>query len=417
MKDYKAEIIAVGTELLLGQIANTNAQWISRQLAENGVNIHFHQVVGDNLARVSQTFSEAQKRSDIIIVTGGLGPTDDDLTREAFQTISGLNLVIHEPSLNKIHAYFKKHDSEMTSNNIKQARVFSEAHVLINHIGMAPGMIVEYKNKSWIFLPGVPSEMMRMFSDTVIPYISQLTGQKQLIKSMILRFIGIGEAKLEHELQDLIRQQTNPTIAPLAQQDGLIIRLTVKATSNDEANELLEQCKGQILQRVGDFYVGSDDETVEKKALFMLKQHEKTIAAAESLTGGKFTESLISVPGASEVCKGGIVCYDAEVKRNILGVSLETLQNEGTVSRACAIELAQSILKLLKTDIGISFTGVAGPHTLEGKQAGTVFIAIANKQGKFLVKEHLFTGDREAIRRKSVQKGYDMLFKFLKREQ
>src|SRR5690606_20708119 len=162
----------------------------------------------------------------------------------------------------------------------------------------------------------VPSEMMRMFSDTVIPYISQLTGQKQLIKSMILRFIGIGEAKLEHELQDLIRQQTNPTIAPLAQQDGLIIRLTVKATSNDEANELLEQCKGQILQRVGDFYVGSDDETVEKKALFMLKQHEKTIAAAESLTGGKFTESLISVPGASEVCKGGIVCYDAEVKRN-----------------------------------------------------------------------------------------------------
>ncbi|HEY4601626.1 MAG TPA: competence/damage-inducible protein A [Cerasibacillus sp.] len=414
MKDYQAEIIAVGTELLLGQIANTNAQWISKQLAKNGINIHFHQVVGDNLRRVSKTFSEAQDRSDIIIVTGGLGPTEDDLTREAFQSISGLDLVIHAPSLNKIKAYFNKHDSEMTSNNIKQARVFRGANVLINEAGMAPGMIVQFKEKTWVFLPGVPGEMMRMFSDDVIPYLGKLTGQEQLIKSMILRFIGIGEAKLEHELYDLIRGQSNPTIAPLAQQNGLIIRLTAKASSNDEANTLLEQCKAHILERVGDHYVGFDDETIEKKALFLLNQHGKTIAAAESLTGGKFTESLISVPGASQVCKGGIVCYDAEVKRDLLGVSIETLHHEGTVSSACASELAQSVLRLLKTDIGISFTGVAGPKALEGKPAGTVFIAVANQQGELIVEEHLFTGDRDAIRRKSVHKGYDMLFNFLR---
>lgn len=414
MKEYQAEIIAVGTELLLGQIANTNAQWISKQLAANGINVHYHEVVGDNLKRVSSTFHLAKKRSDIIIVTGGLGPTDDDLTREAFQEVSDMELMEHEESMKKIEAYFKKHHTEMTDNNKKQARVFKGSTVIENKVGMAPGMIITHEGKIWIFLPGVPNEMKSMFTNEIIPYLYKITGQKQLIQSMVLRFIGIGEAKLEHELQDMIKEQSNPTIAPLAQSDGLIIRLTVKADSERQASHLLKECKNKILTRVGKFYVGTDYETIEKKALFMLNQRNLTIGTAESLTGGMFSQKLTSVSGSSGVFKGGIVCYDPQVKTDILGVSTELINTKGTVSYECASALAHNVCKLLKTNIGISFTGIAGPTNIEGKPVGTVFIGIANDKGEELVEKHMIFGDRESIRRKAVLKGYEILFKFLK---
>lgn len=405
MKHIKAEIVAVGTELLLGQIANTNAQWLSQQLALYGINVYNHTVVGDNLGRVEEAFQMAKKRSDIIIVTGGLGPTEDDLTREAFQLISGMEMIEDKPSMEKIELFFENHQVKMTPNNRKQARVFKGSAVLKNNVGMAPGMKVTIADKTWFFLPGVPREMKQITEDEIIPYLHMLTGNEQIIKSLVLKFIGIGESSLEHELKDLIQVQSNPTIAPLAGDDGVLIRITAKGTSEESLNQLLNNTKVQILERVGDFYFGEDDQVIEGVIVELLKKQNKKIAAAESLTGGMFTEKIISVDGASEVCPGGIICYDAEIKRDVLGVSERTIQNKGTVSEECALEMAERVRILLGSDIGIAFTGVAGPAQTEGKPVGKVFIAISDIHGHQIVKEFLFTGTRNAIRKRASIKG------------
>jgi nicotinamide-nucleotide amidase len=413
-KQFKSEIIAVGTELLLGQIANTNAQWLSKELAKYGINVYQHVVVGDNLSRVLNAFKFAHERSDIIIVTGGLGPTDDDMTREAFQAMTGLEIIEHTPSMEKIKAFFEKQKSAMTPNNRRQARVFEGAEVLNNQTGMAPGMITTYEGKTWVFLPGVPREMKSLSRNDVFPYLQKLTGQEEIIQSTILKFIGIGESALEHDLQDLIKEQSNPTIAPLAQSDGVVVRVTAKAGSIEEANLLIEKTKRQILGRAGTYFYGTDEETIERRVFSMLQNQNVTLAAAESLTGGMFTEKLISVEGASQVCLGGIISYDANTKQNLLGVSAETIKKKGTVSEACAIEMAANVNKKLGSDIGISFTGVAGPVESEGKPAGTVFIAVSDRNGNQVSKEFSFQGDRNTIRRRAMLKGFELLLNFLK---
>lgn len=413
MKQFKAEIIAVGTELLLGQIANTNAQWLSQQLAACGINIYNHVVVGDNMKRVEDSFFQAQKRSDIIIVTGGLGPTEDDMTREAFQKISKLNMVEHTPSMEKIQGHYERQKSVMTPNNRRQARVFKDAHVLDNKVGMAPGMIVDHKDKIWVFLPGVPREMKQLVQDDVLPYLRKLTGNTEIIKSVVLKFTGIGESKLEHELQDMIHAQTNPTIAPLAQDDGVVIRLTAKESTSEKVDDLLENMKQNILKKVGAYFYGVDQQTIEQQVVVLLKKQNKRLAAAESLTGGMFTSKLISVNDASQVCSGGIVCYDKKVKVDVLGVSEKTIQTMGTVSEACALEMAVNIRKRLDSTIGISFTGVAGPDEIEGQPVGTVYIAISNNEQQ-QVNKFIFQGDRNTIRRKTVLKGFELLLKHLK---
>ncbi|MCJ0931136.1 competence/damage-inducible protein A [Virgibacillus halodenitrificans] len=413
-KQIKTEIIAVGTELLLGQIANTNAQWLSQQLAKYGLNVYYHGVVGDNLARVEETFRSAHERSDIIIVTGGLGPTDDDLTREGFQRISNLRIVEDQPAMEKIISYFKKQNTEMTPNNRKQARIFEGAHVLDNKMGMAPGMIVSFEKKTWIFLPGVPREMKYLAENEVFPYLQEMTGQSDIIKSTVLKFIGIGESRLEHELYDLIKNQSNPTIAPLAQNDGVVIRLTVKAKADEEADKLLDLTKQKILGKIGRYHYGTDEQTVEEELIRLLKQAGKKIAAAESLTGGKFTERLVSVEGASQVCRGGIICYDAKMKSDLLGVSNEVIRSFGTVSKECALEMAENAWKRTDSDFGIGFTGVAGPGQMENKPVGTVFITVSDREGKHVVQEYSFQGDRTAIRSKAVLKGFEILFNYIK---
>ncbi|WP_163971287.1 competence/damage-inducible protein A [Oceanobacillus halotolerans] len=412
--NIRTEIIAVGTELLLGQIANTNAQWISQQLALNGMSVYYHGVVGDNIDRVSEAFNQAQKRSNIVIVTGGLGPTEDDLTREAFQLLTNMEIIEHESSINKIKKYFQQQQMKMTPNNRKQAHVFKQAKILDNHVGMAPGMIVEYEDTKWIFLPGVPREMKAMVSEEVIPYLQQTTGVKQIIQSTMLKFIGIGESVLEDEIHDLIVNQTNPTIAPLALNEGVAIRLTAKADTTEFANQLIEQMKTEILNRVGDYFYGVDEDTLASKVITLLKKHNHSIGAAESLTGGMFTDEMIAIPGASTVCRGGLVCYQPLVKQNVLGVSPETITNYGTVSEQCASEMATKICDMMDADIGISFTGVAGPNEEEGKPIGTVFIGIHDKSGNSIVRQFQLPGDRQEIRRKTILKGYELLFQHLK---
>lgn len=414
MKQINAEVVAVGTELLLGQIANTNAQWISQKLAIQGVNVHFHSVVGDNLTRVHDQFKQAANRSNVIIITGGLGPTDDDLTREAFQLLSGISMSEHKHSMEKISAYFDKQQVTMTPNNRKQARVFEGATVIENKVGMAPGMIVSQDDAVWVFLPGVPKEMKQLFSDGVLPYIQNLSGETTTIESLMLQFIGIGESQLEHELRDIIASQTNPTIAPLAQKEGVAIRLTAKANTKDQAKKLIAETQLKIEDRVGTYLYSSDGETIEQRVFQLLKEQGKTIAAAESLTGGKFTERLIGVEGASRVCVGGIVCYDTKVKEKILKVPSHIAREIGVVSEACADVLATNIRDLLDSTIGISFTGVAGPDRVEGNPVGTVYIGMVDATGKKQIEKFVFSGDRQTIRKKAVWKGYELLFNFLK---
>ena len=415
MKNINAEIIAVGTELLLGQIANTNAQWISQQLANEGINVLYHGVVGDNLNRVQESLKQAGDRSDVIIITGGLGPTDDDLTREAFQQISQLNLIEDHSSLNKVVDYFKQQGTDMTSNNRKQARVFEKAQILENKTGMAPGMIVHFLNKVWIFLPGVPTEMKQMIQDDVIPYLRNLYGQDVIIKSKILRFIGIGEAKLEDELKHLIRNQTNPTIALLAQNDGIIARLTVKAETDKQANDLLLDVEEKIESKVGQYFIGTGYQTIENKVVSMLKEKKITVAAAESLTGGMFTEKIINISGASQVCPGGIIAYSPQIKVNVLGVSSDIIESKGTVSSECATEMALQVRELLQTQIGMSFTGVAGPDESEGHKPGTFYVGLSSACGKIMSEKYTIHGNRETIRRKAVIKGFEILYHFLKK--
>ncbi|OZU90253.1 competence/damage-inducible protein A [Virgibacillus indicus] len=414
MAQIKSEIIAVGTELLLGQIANTNAQWLSQQLAAYGINVYNHAVVGDNLNRVQDTFRQAQNRSDIIIVTGGLGPTDDDLTREAFQGLSGQEIIEHPESMEKIKQFFDRNNYSMTPNNRKQARVFKGAKVLLNNAGMAPGMMATHQNKTWIFLPGVPREMKQLSLDYVFPYLQKMIGNKEVIKSIVLKFIGIGESRLEHDLHDLIQAQSNPTIAPLAQNDGVVIRLTAKESSQMLVNQILEETKEKVLEQVGEYFYGVDDQTIEEQIISLLIAQNKQIAAAESLTGGMFMSRLISVEGASEACAGGIVCYDTDVKKEVLGISEKTIESHGTVSEECALEMAVNARKKLNSNIGISFTGVAGPGKSEEHPAGTVFIAISDDTGQDIVRQFNFNGSRNSVRRRTALKGLELLFKYLK---
>lgn len=413
MKSLKTEIISIGTELLLGQIANTNAEWLSQQLAINGANTYYHTVAGDNLNRLEQVFKIAQNRSDIIIVTGGLGPTEDDLTREAFQKMTGFNIVQHEESLDKIKTFFKKQQKNMTDNNKRQARIFESSTVLNNKTGMAPGMFVTYEEKMWFFLPGVPREMKQIATDEIFPYLQKKNGQT-MIRSKVLRFIGIGEAELEERLNSLIQNQSNPTLAPLSAKDGITIRLTAKADSVEEADTLLKEKKEEILEEVGQYYYGSDDTRIEEVIIEQLKKQNLHLAAAESLTGGKFTDKLISASGASAVCYGSVICYHENVKRHVLNVSDQTLKTKGTISAQCAKEMAKNVADLLNADIGISFTGVAGPDQIENKEVGTVYIGIYTKSGYTHEEKFTFQGDRQMIRNRSVIKGLELLFNLLK---
>ncbi len=412
-RTISTEIIAVGTELLLGQIANTNAQWMSEQLANYGINTYYHTVVGDNLERLTQIFEQAKERSDVVIITGGLGPTEDDLSREAFQAMSHLPIVEDALSMRKIESFYQNRGIQMTPNNRRQARVFEDSMVLENKVGMAPGNIVTYYKKYWVFLPGVPREMKQLFSDDVLPYLKKINGE-MVITSTILQFIGIGESVLEDRLSHLISSQHNPTIAPLAKNDGVTIRISAKATTMSDAKKLIEKTKSHILAEVGEYYVGADDDTLEEIMTNLLKMNGKTLASAESLTGGMFADKIVSFPGISQVFKGAIVCYDPKIKEKVLNIPQDLIDRVGTVSEECALGLAQNVRKLMDTSIGISFTGVAGPEKSEGHRVGTVFIGLVDEQGYEYVEKCLFHGDRQQIRYRSVIKGFELLLKYIK---
>jgi nicotinamide-nucleotide amidase len=412
-----AEIIAVGSELLLGQIVNSNARFISQQLAGLGINVFFHTVVGDNPDRLRSVIEIAEKRSNLIIFTGGLGPTKDDLTKETIARHLGKNLVMDQEALESIELYFKKGNRIMTENNKKQALVLEDSTILPNHHGMAPGMMVENANCIYMLLPGPPKEMEPMFLHFGTAALSKQVKTDEKIVSRVLRFFGIGEAALETEIIDLIDQQTNPTIAPLAADGECTLRLTAKHQDLQTAEAMLDEVESNIKARIGQFLYGYNNTSLVAELMKVLKEKKLTISAAESLTGGLFQQELTSIPGVSSVLKGGVVCYTNEVKKNVLKVKPETIDTHGVVSKECAKELAENVAALVSADIGISFTGVAGPDELEGKPVGTVYIGISIKGKQTVVEKLELGGSREANRSRSVKYGCYYLLKQLQESQ
>jgi nicotinamide-nucleotide amidase len=415
-KAMNAEIIAVGSELLLGQISNTNAQYLSKQLADLGVNVYFHTVVGDNRARLTQAVSQAQSRADFVIFTGGLGPTKDDLTKETVAQSVGRNLVYDDISMRGIHDYFAKTKRVMTENNKKQALVIDGAEVLANDHGMAPGMAFEENGITYMLLPGPPRELEPMFRVYGLAYLRKRLGTPERIVSRVLRFFGIGESQLETEIDDLIDEQTNPTIAPLAGNSEVTLRITAKNRTPEQSEKMIDELETKILNRVGTYFYGYGHTTLQKEVFHLLQEKGLSLSCAESLTGGSFSKDLTDLPGASDVFKGGIVCYTNKMKEKILHVPAELLETEGAVSKACAKSLAQNVKDVVATDIGISFTGVAGPSKSEQKDVGTVFIGIAGQNGKTDVHQLQLAGGRQGNRKRAVLFGYFYLLKRLARK-
>ncbi|MGM0750501.1 MAG: competence/damage-inducible protein A [Bacillota bacterium] len=408
-----AEIIAVGSELLLGQIVNSNAQFISEQLAEVGVNVYYHTSVGDNPERLHHAITVAEGRADMLIFTGGLGPTKDDLTKETIAKSLGTTLTMDEDALESIKSYFNKVNREMTPNNEKQALILAGSQVLKNEHGMAPGMLLKKDDKAYMLLPGPPSEMKPMFSKYGKQAIFTLLKKKEIIHSRVMRFFGIGEAQLETELEDLIDKQTNPTIAPLAGDGEVTLRLTAKHESKEIAASLLDAVEEEIMAIVGDYFYGYNQDSLFEVGFKLLKEKGLTLSCAESLTGGLFQAQLASLPGASFILNGGVVCYQDEVKKTILSVKESTLKEHTSVSEQCARELAENVKELFSSDIGISFTGVAGPGSHEGQPAGTVWIGLSIKDRPTKAFLLNLGGGRNANRVRTAKYGWHYLIKEL----
>ncbi len=407
-----AEIISVGTELLLGQIINTNAQYISQQLSELGINVFYQTSVGDNRYRLSYILKNALDRSDLIILTGGLGPTLDDITKEVVSEVMGLELNMDEKILTTIEVYFQKRGLKMSGNNKKQALIPKGAMVIPNYNGTAPGIYIQTNEKIIILLPGPPKEMKPMLKQFVLPYLQE-SFRCEVIKSKILNFVGIGESSLEDKISDIIKNQSNPTIAPLAKEDGVILRITAKAKTEKDAEALIKPVVNSIKKKVGNYIYSYDNKSIQEVVGEMLLEKKSTISIAESCTGGYISHLLTNVPGISAVLNRSIISYSNISKMEDLKVPSDILNNYGAVSKETALLMASGVRKLANTDIGLSVTGIAGPDggTSE-KPIGLVFVALSNYRGNFYEK-HIFSGDREIIKKRSALAAFNLIRKHL----
>lgn len=399
-----AEIISVGTEILLGNIINTNAAYLSERLAALGLSVYFQTTVGDNEERLFMTIDSALKRSDIVVLSGGLGPTGDDITKETAAKVLGLSCYEDVQVKDAILSYFNKRKLQcITSNNWKQAMVPEGAHILFNENGTAPGLIMKSSDgtKHVILLPGPPGELVPMFEKQVVPYLEQFTSS--VIYSQTLKTFGIGESTLEDRLKDLMDQQTNPTIAPYAKTGEVHLRITAKAANEAEAKKLIQPVCNEVIHRIGEYiYSMNEKETLEESVIQLLKKHGLKLTTAESCTGGLLAGRIIGVSGASNVFDQGVVTYSNKSKRKLIDVNKETLNKYGAVSRQTAKEMAVGAAMAAHADVAVSVTGLAGPGgATKEKPVGLVYIGCYVNEKKF-VKECRFHGNRQKIRESSV---------------
>lgn len=414
----KAEIIAVGTEILTGQIVNTNAQFLSEKLAEIGVDVYFQTAVGDNEARLLSLLEIASQRSSLVILTGGLGPTEDDLTKQTLAKFLGKELVFDPQAQTKLDVFFaQRPDYARTPNNERQAQLVEGATPLPNETGLAVGGILEADGVTYVVLPGPPSELKPMVLNQLLPKL--MTGSK--LYSRVLRFFGIGESQLVTILADLIDNQTDPTLAPYAKTGEVTLRLSTKASNQEEANQVLDILENQILDRqtfegfsLRKLCYGYGEETsLAGIVVEELKKQGKTITAAESLTAGLFQATVADFSGVSSIFKGGFVTYSLEEKSKMLDIPVKDLEEHGVVSAFTAQKMAEQARIKTQSDFGLSLTGVAGPDSLEGYPAGTVFIGLAQEHGTEVIKVNIGGRSRADVRHIAVMHAFNLVRKAL----
>ncbi len=402
------EIIAVGTEILLGNIVNTNAAYLAEKCAGLGLSCYHQDVVGDNEERLTETIRLALTRADIILLSGGLGPTQDDLTKEAAAKVMGKALYLHEPSKEAIRQFFAERNMEITENNWKQAMVPEGCIVVENPGGTAPGIIIAENGKHVVLMPGPPGKLIPMFEKSIMPYLAGLT--TGVIYSQTVKICGVGESKAESMVEDLVDAQDNPTIATYAKTGEVHLRVTATAPDEKEAKKLVKPMVKELKGRFGNHVYTTDSEvTLEKAVVNLLMANKLTACTVESCTGGMLSARLINVPGVSEVFKSGYVTYSNKSKRKLLGIKKNILVKYGAVSEQIAREMAKTAATLARTDVSVSTTGIAGPDggTPE-KPVGLVYIA-CNVCGRVTVKECHFHGTREKIRESTVSAALSLM--------
>ena len=410
---HKVEILSVGTELLLGNIVNLDAQMLSQELSELGLNVYWHTVVGDNPQRAREAVSIAKKRADIIITTGGLGPTCDDLTKNVLAEAFGKELFFHEPSAERIRSYFQRTGRTMSENNLQQAMLPEGCTVLENDWGTAPGCAFEADGCHVIMLPGPPSECRPMFRYRAVPYLQKLS--EGIIVSHTLKLFGIGESAVEQQLRDQMNAMTNPTLAPYAKEGECELRVTAKASTEEEAQALLAPTVQEMKEKFGNLVYGVDIPSLEALVFSLLKEQGLTLGCAESCTGGLIAKRMTDLAGASQVFKGGIISYTNEVKAKLLNVPAKLLEEHGAVSAPVAQAMAEGARKSLGCDIAISSTGVAGPDKDDrGNEVGTMFVAIATPDGSYVRPLTLGTRPmRQRLRTQTAHHAFDLARRYL----
>lgn len=410
------EIISVGTELLLGQIVNTNASYLSNKLAQLGIDTYYQTTVGDNKDRLLNSLKIATNRADLIILTGGLGPTEDDLTKETVAEHLGVSLDRSKAELLKIQQYFSDRGLEWIESNAKQADIIEGAEILVNERGTAPGVAVECVDKLYVLLPGPPLEMKAMFENQVIPWLKNKALKcEDHLYSHVLKFIGITESKLESLLLDLFKEQSQPTLALLAKPGEIQLRLTTKAKDWETFYKLISPSVEEIKDRAGDYLFAVDDERLDNTIAEYLTSLKLTISSAESCTGGMLSSAYTALPGSSEYYLGSVISYHNKVKAGVLGVPEELLKEHGAVSRQVANSMADRARILIGSDIGLGITGVAGPGggSLE-KPVGLVYVALSAANTSWC-NRYYFSGNRENIRQQTVVAAQSLLLKYLRK--
>jgi len=412
--NHTVEILCVGTELLLGNIVNTNARDLSRELSGVGLNVLYHSVVGDNPGRLKAAVEQARRRADVLVTTGGLGPTCDDLTKQTLAEAFGKSLVFHPECAEAIKRFFQRMGKEMTENNLQQAYLPEDCHILENAWGTAPGCAFEADGTYVVMLPGPPSECLPMFRERALPWLARLS--EGVIRSRTLRVFGMGESAVESLLRDRMNELTNPTLAPYAKEGEVELRVTAKAATEAEADALIVPVEREVRQLLGDLVYGADVSGLEQVVLEGMRDRGLTLGTAESCTGGLIAKRITDIPGSACVFKGGVVSYHCEVKAGVLGVSQALLDEKGAVCAEVAEEMALGARKVLGCDLAVSTTGVAGPDPDErGNPVGLVYTALAAPDGVWVKKLNLasLAARRDRTRNLAANHALDMARRWL----
>jgi nicotinamide-nucleotide amidase len=412
------EIVTIGTEILLGHMIDTNSVFIAKTLADHGVDVYAKHSVGDNTERLARMLADALERADGVITTGGLGPTVDDLTKDAVATAVGDSLQLHEPSLRALEERFLKFNRPMTENNKRQAILPSRAHVLPNPHGTAPGFIALRPDGKFIAcMPGVPREMKPMLADQIVPWLVNRFTLKSAIYTKTLHTIGIGESELDRRVEDLFRALENPKIAMLAHGGRVDLKIMAKAESQSAADAMIAPVAEQLRERIGAGYYGDDLTTPGGAIVDELVRRGLTLGVAESVTGGGIADAIVAISGASRAFSGGIVAYGNRVKRELLGVRKKTLKAHGAVSEETAIEMARGARKALDVDVALATTGIAGPDGgSEEKPVGLVWFALVDARGVVETHRSTFPGQRGDIRDRATMTALSLIWRRLERD-